>query len=182
MIENIPTGRLFCRHPDGRVDVLLDQLYFANGVALASDESWVVVAETGSSRLNRVWLKGPKAGRAEVFFENLPGIPDNLSTGADGLIWAALAAPADKALALLHRMPYAVRRLAARLPEAVQPDPQQIVWVMALDANGHVVHDLRWNSEPYSMVTGVREYQGHIYMGSLNQEALLAFELPQACR
>jgi sugar lactone lactonase YvrE len=178
LVENIPTGRLLCRRPDGQVEVLLDQLYFANGVALAADESWVVVAESGANRLSRVWLTGARAGRAEVFFENLPGVPDNLSTGADGLVWVALAAPADKALAVLHRLPLLVRRLAARLPEAVQPEPQRVVWVLALDAAGHVVHDLRWNGEPYHMVTGVREHQGRIYMGSLGEEAILAFDLP----
>jgi sugar lactone lactonase YvrE len=178
IIENIPTGRLLRRRPDGQVDVLLDRLYFANGVALAADESWVLVAESGSRRINRVWLKGPKAGRAEVFFENLPGVPDNLSTGADGLVWVALAAPADKTLALLHGLPLTVRRLAARLPEAIQPDPQRVVWVMALDGDGHIVRDLRWTSEPYHMVTGMREHRGKVYIGSIDEDAILVFDLP----
>ena len=38
LIEHSGTGRLLRRTPDGEVDVLLDGLHFANGVALAPDQ------------------------------------------------------------------------------------------------------------------------------------------------
>jgi sugar lactone lactonase YvrE len=37
---------------------------YANGVALAPDESFVAVVETCSMRVRRRWLKGPKVGCA----------------------------------------------------------------------------------------------------------------------
>ena len=56
------TGRLLRYDPArGRTDVLADGLWFANGVALAPDESYVVVVETMRARLLRVWLRGPQA-------------------------------------------------------------------------------------------------------------------------
>src|SRR5256886_969201 len=91
MLEHSGTGRLLRRDPGGAVEVVLDGLEFANGVALSADEDFVVVAETGAYRLRRVWLRGDRAGTDDVFVENLPGIPANVSTGPDGLFWVALA-------------------------------------------------------------------------------------------
>lgn len=36
--------------------------WYANGVALSRDESYLVVAETDRIRLMKHWLKGPKVG------------------------------------------------------------------------------------------------------------------------
>jgi sugar lactone lactonase YvrE len=56
------TGRLLRYDPaGGRTDELASGMWFANGVALAPDESYAVVAETLHARLLRVWLRGPKA-------------------------------------------------------------------------------------------------------------------------
>jgi sugar lactone lactonase YvrE len=56
-----PTGRLLTYDPaTGATHVLATGLWFANGVALAADESFVVVGSTFSARLYRHWLQGPK--------------------------------------------------------------------------------------------------------------------------
>jgi len=94
LYEHSGTGRLLRRDPDGTVEQLLGGLQFGNGVALAPDGSFVLVAETGAYRVLRVWLTGPKAGDHEVFAE-LPGFPDNLSYGDDGLFWVALPTRRD---------------------------------------------------------------------------------------
>ena len=46
-VQDTRTGRLLRLDPGGRIDVVLDGLAFANGVALARDESYVAVAESG---------------------------------------------------------------------------------------------------------------------------------------
>ena len=46
LFEHRPTGQLFRLSPDGALDLMLDQLAFANGVILAPDQSFVLVAET----------------------------------------------------------------------------------------------------------------------------------------
>ena len=56
------TGRLVRRGPDGSVSVVLDGLAFANGVALATDQSWVAVAETAARTVVRHWITGDRAG------------------------------------------------------------------------------------------------------------------------
>ena len=73
ILELTGTGRLLRRTPAGRVDVLLDGLQFANGVALSADESFVAVAETSTRSLARYWLSGPNAGTHDPIVGDLPG-------------------------------------------------------------------------------------------------------------
>ena len=54
-------GRLLSYSPTtGQTQVLADNIWQANGVALSHDESFIVVASTASMRLYRYWLKGSK--------------------------------------------------------------------------------------------------------------------------
>lgn len=172
IMEHSGTGRLLRLTPDGRVDVLMDGLEFANGVALAPDESFVTVAETGAYRLQRYWLQGPRKGSTDVLIDNLAGFPDNISTGSDGLIWVTQASPRNKLLDFLHPRHPALRRLAWAIPEALQPQPVRIVWLLGLDAEGRVVHDIQYPGHDYHMVTGVRERDGVLYLGSLVEPAI----------
>lgn len=90
-----PSGRLFKYVRSRNVsDVLLDELYFPNGIALHPSEEFIIVAETGAMRLIKFHLKGAKAGQREVFVEGLPGMPDNLTPDADG-IWVPLVMAVD---------------------------------------------------------------------------------------
>ena len=104
--------------PDGTVLTLVPGLYFANGVTLTADGSALVFAETQGRRLSKYWLAGPKAGSAEPLAVNLPAMPDNLSTGADGRIWCAMVTPVNAALErLVPRAPW-IRQVVWRLPIA----------------------------------------------------------------
>jgi sugar lactone lactonase YvrE len=82
ILEHSGTGRLLRRDPGGAVEVLLEGLQFANGVALGPGESSVTVAESGAYRLTRLWLAGERAGQRDVLVDNLPGFPDNLAAGS----------------------------------------------------------------------------------------------------
>lgn len=176
LIEHSGTGRLLRRAPSGEVTVLLDGLQFANGVALAPDESYVVVAQTGSYRLDKVWLTGPRAGADEVLVSNLPGFPDNISMGTDGLIWVALASPRNRLLDRAHRVNPLLRKGIWALPEAVRPKEGACVWVRAVDGEtGRTVHEFFGKHDDFHMVTGVREHQGTVYLGSLHRRAVASF-------
>jgi sugar lactone lactonase YvrE len=176
LLEHSGTGRLLRRSPDGSVEVLLSGLFFANGVALAPDESWVVVASTGSYRLDKIELP---SGEHVVLADNLPGIPDNIATGSDGLVWIALASARLPALDLALRLPPVLRKAAWALPEPLQMKDKPVVWVRAIDgADGRVVHDFRGVRPDYHLVTGVREDDGVVYLGSLEERAVAYFSLP----
>jgi sugar lactone lactonase YvrE len=177
IVENVPTGGLYRRGPNGRVERLLENLLFANGLALAQDESWIVVAETGRYRLHRLWLKGPKKGNAEIFAE-LPGFPDNCSMSEDGLVWVAIAAPRNPVVGKVHQMPLLVRKIVARLPPMFQPKAEKVAWVMAFDTSGRLIHDYCWRDGEYSFGTGVCQHGSTVYLSSLAEHSILAFDLP----
>lgn len=167
ILSHTGTGRLIRRDTDGTVTVLLDDLDFANGVALAEDESFVLVAETGGYRVTRLDLTGPEAGRRSVIIDNLPGLPDNMSTGSDGVFWIAFPSARNRLLDLLLPRPGALRAAVWALPDRLQPDVTRITWVVGIDGEGDVVHNLQASGKDYHYVTGVREHAGQLYLGSL---------------
>ena len=179
MVEVTRTGRLLRRSAAGAVDVLLDGLSFANGVALAGDESFVAVAETAARTVVRQWLTGPAAGTRDYLVEDLPGYPDNIARGSDGLIWVTIASPRDPLVERLQRGPMWLRRAATRIPQRLQPQPKRTIRAQAYDDAGALVRDVQVRpgpEAPYHMVTGVREYDGRVWMGSLHEAAVAIWE------
>ncbi len=177
LVEHSGTGRLLRRTPNGKVEVLLEGLQFANGVALASDESFVAVAETGAYRLTRVWLEGERQGQSDVLIDGLPGFPDNLAN-ADGLIWISLPSPRSRLLDLLHRSHPRWRNALWKLPDSMQWGPGRTMRVMAIDDEGQVVRELVGRSRGFYMATGLRVHEGMLYLASLEEAALAVGELP----
>ncbi|MFE9644747.1 SMP-30/gluconolactonase/LRE family protein [Streptomyces sp. NPDC006365] len=179
LMEHTATGRLFRLRPDdGAPEVLLDGLDFANGVVLSQDESCVVMAETGTYRLTRLWLSGPRAGRRDTLIENLPGFPDNLSRGADGTIWVALAGPRQAPLDWLRHAPVQVRRAVWRAARPLRIRPLPVARVMGIGPDGGVCHDLRRLRADYRMVTSVYAHDGGLVLGSLLEDAVGVCEVP----
>jgi sugar lactone lactonase YvrE len=172
LLEHAGTGRLLRYQPDGTVDTLLDGLHFPNGVALAADESFLLFAQTGAYSLDRLWLTGPRQGVHEPFVASLPGFPDNLARGSDGLFWVALPSGRNRLLDLLSPRHPALRRLAWALPAALRPKEDRTVFVQAYDAEGSLVHDLQRFHPELSMCSGVRERDGVVWLGSLTCSAI----------
>lgn len=101
-----------------RNEVLVKNLGFANGVILSTDESFVLVAETSTSRIIKYNLKGPKAGKQEVFIDGLPGMPDNINSDGQGGFFVSLFAYVDSQNPQISQSltPHPnIRKLAVRL-------------------------------------------------------------------
>ena len=177
IVENIPTGRVYHRAADGALTRLMHGLRFANGLVRTRDGKSLIVAETAGRRLIRLPLAGVGVGTFEVIAE-LPGFPDNLGAADDGLVWVALASERNPALESLHKLPLFLRRLAARLPEGVQPKPSRVAWVAAYDESGTRLLDFRWTDGGYAMVTGVCRAGRSVWCGGLKERALMRFDLP----
>jgi sugar lactone lactonase YvrE len=179
LVENTASGRLLRRSPDGAVEVVLGGLRFANGVALAADESYVAVAETGGRTVVRHWLTGARQGQTDHLATDLPGYPDNISRGSDGLVWVTVASPTDPVVERLMTAPMVVRRLAWKVPGRLQPRPKRTVRVLALDDTGAVVHDLSADASGFHLATGVREHDGRVWLGSLEEPAVAVLDVPR---
>lgn len=177
VLEHSNTGRLSRRLPDGSVEVIADDLKFANGVVLARDESWIDVAETTGYRITRFWLRGDRAGQRQELVTNMPGFPDNMSRGTDGLIWVALATPRDPLLDRLLPAAPIWRRIVWALPAALRPKPKKSLWVQAYDDNGTLVHDLQTPHDRFYMATGVQEHHGKVWVGCLPVPTIACIDL-----
>jgi len=170
------SGRLVRRDTDGTTTTVLDGLDFANGVALAADESYVAVAESGGCTVVRHWLTGEKAGTRDFLVPELPGYPDNIARGSDGLVWVTIASPPNALATRIRTGPMWLRRTADRIPTPLQPQPKASLRVQAYDDAGALVHDLHLPPDDYSFVTGVREHDGRVWLGSLHQSAIAVVE------
>lgn len=178
ILEHTGTGRLLRLSPGAeQPEVLLDGLQFANGLAFGPDESFLAVAETGAYRVTRYWLGGYRAGQHEELVD-LPGFPDNMARGPGGLLWIAMVAPRDPLLDWLHHAPPLLRRAMWQLPDRMLPGPAPVAWVIAVDADGRLVHDLAATGAGYRAVTGVCESAGRLYLGSLSESAVAVLDLP----
>ena len=168
ILEARGRGALHCLEPDGRVTTLVDGLYFANGLTPTADGSALVFAETQGRRLSKYWLTGPQAGSVTPLAVNLPAMPDNLSTGADGRIWCAMVTPANPVADRLAAAPPALRQLIWRLPPRLQPKPAAVVWAVAFDPDsGEAVAGVRMTLPEFSMVTGVVEAGDRLWLGTI---------------
>ncbi len=175
LLEQRTTGRLLVHHPNGEVEELMSAMNFANGVALAPDESFVLVAETGRFAIHRYWLSGPKAGTRDIWLSNLPGFPDNLSQ-SDGIVWCAIARPRDAMMDSLQSKPF-LKKVVTKLPEFLQPAPSRHGFIIGFDLEGNVVHNLQDASGSVAATTGVRAAHGRLYIGSISEPTLAVLEL-----
>jgi sugar lactone lactonase YvrE len=174
VIEHRPNGRLLAYDPASRaVSLALGKLYFANGVAVSGDGSFVLVCETANYRVTRYWRSGPRSGTADVFIDNLPGFPDNITFSREReIFWLALYAPRDALADQLMPHPL-LRKVIARLPTALQPQTVRHAFALGVDPNGKVIYNLQDPSpQSFAPVTSVREHGGILYLGSIERDAL----------
>jgi sugar lactone lactonase YvrE len=178
VIEGRPTGSLFRRDPDGTVSVLASDLHFANGVTLTADESALVFAETTACRVSKYWLTGEAAGSITPLAADLPGYPDNISTGLDGRIWVAMVSDRNRLNEWLGPRTPVVRSLMWRLPYRWLPNPKSTVWVVAFDPDdGHVVSQLRAQHADFGLATGVVETPGRLWLGRIGGAGVCYLDL-----
>jgi sugar lactone lactonase YvrE len=178
LLEHQPNGRLLAFDAKtGKARTVLKGIYFANGVAVSPDQSFVLVAETGKYRVLRVWLSGAKSGQSEPFIDNLPGFPDGISSNGKDKFWLALVTPRQPVFDRLLPYPF-LRKVVYRLPKSLQPKPQRYSFVLALDPSGRVIENLQNpSSDCYAQIANVIEHNGSLYFGSIGEDTVGRFEL-----
>ncbi|NUM56261.1 MAG: SMP-30/gluconolactonase/LRE family protein [Candidatus Hydrogenedentes bacterium] len=155
---------------------LIGDLCFANGVALSPDESFALVNETWKYRVLRYWLTGDKKDTWDVFIDNLPGFPDNVSSNGKGTFWLALANPRNAAADGMAPYPL-LRRVVWKLPKAMHPAAVRYSFVLGLDARGKVIHNLQGPGGSLAPVTSANEYDGKLFLGSVEDSQFGVFDL-----
>ncbi|MBC8235679.1 ester cyclase [bacterium] len=136
-----PYGRLLKYDPETQTtELVLGDLWFANGVAVSPDQSFVLVVEMAENRIARYWLTGPDAGQSDIFVENLPVWPDGVSSNGQDTFWVAV--------------------LGEGLALGLHQDGNVV----------HNLHPLYPSGEPYAAVASVEEHEGMIYLGHLEDD------------
>jgi sugar lactone lactonase YvrE len=183
LLEARPYGRLLVYDPaTGETTLLLEGLYFANGVALASDESFVLVNETYRYRIRRYWLKGEKAGTDDIFWDNLPGFADGVASDRRGRFWVAMFTVRNPLLDRLHPSPFLKGNLA-KLPRALWPKPAPYGLVVALDEEGQILDALHDpGGEHITEITSAEPAGEYLYLGTLHKARLGRLKLPAHLR
>ena len=167
IMEHGGHGRVFAFSPStGDVEILLENLNYANGVAVSTDGRFLLVSETGHYRVLKHWLAGDRRGSTEVLLDNLPGFPDNLKSGAHGRFWLGLAAPRNHLLDEISDRPF-MRKIVQRLPAFLRPKAVPSSHVIAFNSDGEILMNLHDANARFPTLTGVLETNGALYLTTL---------------
>lgn len=178
-LEHRANGLLLRYDPASKsTEILLGDLYFANGVAVSPDNTFVLVAETTAYRIRKLWLAGEKAGTSEVILDNLPGLPDGISRGSNGRYWVPLVMPRSAILDGLAGFPN-LRQFPLRLPKFMAPKIKKYGFVLGIQKDGSILHNLQDGTDGcFAPVTSVEENAGYLYLGSLEADSLARLPVP----
>ena len=162
------------------VEVLKEDLYFANGVAMASDGRSVFVLETYRYRLSRFWLDGPRAGEWEIVDDNLPGIPDGLLSDGEGRLYIAMDTQRVPLIHFLHANPF-ITRLITKLPRSVWARggrPKGFILVMSED--GEYLDSYHDPDGRFGFIANVVPSEdGTLWIGSLTEDVIGRYSPPR---
>ncbi|PON92691.1 Strictosidine synthase [Trema orientale] len=143
VLANDTTGRLLkYNQKTQQVTVLQRKLGGAAGVAINSDSSYVLVTEFIAQRIQKFWLRGPKAFTSQVIV-TFQGRPDNIKrTTVGDFFWVAVNIQ---------------RPLGVTVPTAIK-----------IDGNGVILRSLPLD-EYYSHTTisEVQQRGSELYIGSM---------------
>jgi sugar lactone lactonase YvrE len=179
MLEARPHGRLVRYDPaTHKTEVLLPDMCFANGVALSQNEDFLLVNETYRFRILRYWLTGKRAGEWDVFVDNLPGYPDNITQSGRGTFWLALFTIRNEQADWLSPRPF-IKGMMAKLPAFLWPKPQPYAFVVQIDEEGKILNSLQDPTGRHlHEVTSAFERDGYLYLGSLHNDRIGKHKLP----
>lgn len=178
LLETRPYGRFLVYDPASKTTtMLIDEMYFSNGVAISEHEDFVLINETWRYRVIRYWLKGEKAGSHEIFIDNLPGFPDGISANRKGRFWLAMPTLRLAAMDSMHPKPW-LKNLSAKLPDGFKPKPIDYGLILGLDEEGNIFTSLHDPSGTnLREITSVEEHGGYLYIGSLSNDRIGRFSL-----
>jgi len=184
LLRGIKSGRLLRYNPTTDETVILaDGIWFANGVAVDKDETFVLVSETSMFRVLKYHLSGPKDGHLEVILDMLPGHTDGVDCISSGHCLVALPSPVTNIQKMLFKMPpmiaAALQSLLMMLPKAMSPGLLRYGGFVEFDPYSGTVKRIVQDPKGEEIVgiTSVTEHKGKVYLGSLENEFVGVYQL-----
>lgn len=131
-------GRLWMHDREtGSTRLIAHGFHFLDGVLIepAADggrEPSILITETTHFQIQRLTLRGPGAGKHEIIWRDLPGMPDGMDRDAEGHIWIGLLSLRSPTTNWVHSHPW-IKPLLLRLPTALIPKGES-TGLLALDS------------------------------------------------
>jgi sugar lactone lactonase YvrE len=188
-LENRPLGMLVSydlKAPEGqRVKILKKDLYFANGLALCPDEECLLYVETTAYRVSK---NNFATGNSEVFADNMPGLPDNITCDDEMNCWVALVG--QRAFAMgwslldyLHRHPGVMNFLYGMFKDGwisreTLVKQKHAARLAQLNSKGEISNYFQGqNTEVLHSITSAIEYEGKLYLGTFVNNWIAVLDL-----
>lgn len=185
------SGRLLMYNMTSKsTQVILKDLYYANGVAVAADHSYVLVVETVGLRVWKHHLAGPQRGSSEVFIDQLPGFPDGITRSQDGnSYYISIVAPLSPLFStgsLIMQSP-AARWAASWVLVNLSPwlatlgILKKLGCVMKVSAESAEVQSMLLDSsgDTVSTISAVTESDENLFFGNLGGESVFSWKKSQ---
>ena len=157
---------------------MMRDLYFANGIAVSPDNTFLLVVETSAYRVRKVWLDPNREPRSEIIIENLPGMPDGISAGSNGKFWLPLVAPRNALLDKLSQSPK-LREMLLRFPKFLNP---KLFTTASFSRSTQTERSwIIFKARPPTAlvpISSVEEWGPHIYLGSLAANSIARLPFP----
>lgn len=174
ILANSSSGRVLEYNPKTqKTRVLMNNLSFANGIALSEDQQYLLVNETGKYRIWKLDVTAENINAleqnpsAQIIIDNLPGLPDNIMQGQGGRYWIGLVYPRNEFLDYSANKPW-LRSIAMRLPNFLLPKGSGYSHVISINESGDILADLQDPDGPYTEITGVTESDNKLFFHHLN--------------
>lgn len=178
MLRGKPQGRVFKWHAaTGKTELLMDNLYFANGITISPDNKFLLVNESLNHSVKRYWLSGEKTGSSDCFIKGLPGYPDNIRADKQSGYWLALMSPRTGFLDWAQQNTL-LRKVALTLPLWMQPSGAKKGVIIKLSATGEIenMYTDKYGDGIYATTHGLR-IGNYLYLGSLKTTAVKRLKL-----
>ncbi|KAL2483022.1 Protein STRICTOSIDINE SYNTHASE-LIKE 2 [Forsythia ovata] len=181
IVSGDSTGRLMKYDPrNNETTVIVDNLKFPNGIALNSNGEFLILAETSSCKLLKIWLQTPKAGIIEEI-ATLAGFPDNIKRNRNGEFWVGINSRKGKFLDWIISN-YWIGNNLIKLPFDITK------WHSYLaDLGGSTGMGIKLNEDgildssfglKWKFVSEVKEQNGNLWIGSVKVPFLVKEIIP----
>ncbi|RDY11209.1 Protein STRICTOSIDINE SYNTHASE-LIKE 6, partial [Mucuna pruriens] len=180
LIEGKPHGRFMNYNPKTKkVIVLARNLYFPNGVAVSSDQHFVIFCETITKMCKRYYIDGPKKGKIGEFCRDLPGMPDNIHYVGKGQYFIAMTTSLTPQWDLLLKYPF-VRKVVAMVTKYIrrlQLEDIDYGGILVVDLDGRPI--AHYYDYELSLISSGIKIGNYIYCGSLTYPFVIRLDVKQ---
>ncbi|CAH9098443.1 unnamed protein product [Cuscuta epithymum] len=175
-LDGRPYGRFLSYDPSTKhTKVLAKDLFFANGVAVSPDQSFVIFCETPLRRCKRLYLKGERKGTVDFFVEDLPGMPDNIRYDGEGHFWIALVTDFTLSWELAQKHPFMRKHLGLMERYGRRPEMEKDGGVFVVDLEGNPV--AHYNDRHSSLVSTGIKIDNYLYCGFVTSNFIFRLNL-----